>query len=55
MMLRHSEDAQAFFKRKEKNRGKARAMTMLARKIARAVFHMLKRREAFDAVKFFAS
>ena len=34
---------------------KARAMTMLARKIARAVYQMLKRKEAFDAVKFFAS
>ena len=30
-------------------------MTMLARKIARTVYHMLKRKEAFDAVKFFAS
>ena len=30
-------------------------MTMLARKIARAVYHMLKRKEAFDAVKFFAN
>ena len=30
-------------------------MTMLARKIARTVYHMLKQKEAFDAVKFFAS
>ena len=30
-------------------------MTMLARKIARAVYFMLKRKEVFDAVKFFAS
>ncbi len=30
-------------------------MTMLARKIARAVYQMLKRNESFDAVKFFAS
>jgi hypothetical protein len=54
-MLRHSEDAKAFLKRKEKKYGKARAMTMLARKIARAVYQMLKRKEPFDAVKFFAS
>ncbi len=53
-MLRHSEDAKAFLKRKEKKYGKARAMTMLARKIARAVYQMLKRKEPFDAVKFFA-
>ena len=55
MMLRHSEDAQRFLTRKEKKHGKPRAMTMLARKIARAVYHMLKRREAFDAVTFFAN
>jgi transposase len=54
-MLRYSEDAKAFLKRKQKKYGKARAMTMLARKIARAVYQMLKRKESFDAVKFFAS
>jgi transposase len=54
-MLRHSDDAKAFLKRKEKKYGKARAMTMLGRKIARAVYQMLKRKEPFDAVKFFAS
>jgi transposase len=54
-MLRNSEEAKALVKRKEKKYGKARAMTMLARKIARAVYQMLKRKEPFDAVKFFAS
>jgi transposase len=54
-MLRYSEDAKAFLKRKEKKYGKARALTLLARKIARAVYQMLKRKESFDAVKFFAS
>ena len=54
-MLRYSEDAKAFLKRKEKKYGKARAMSLLARKIARAVFQMLKRKESFNAVKFFAS
>ena len=44
-----------FLKRKEKKYGKARTMTMLARKIARAVYQMLKRKESFDALKFFAS
>ena len=43
-MLRYSEDAKAFLKRKEKKHGKGRAMTMLARKIARAVYQMLKRK-----------
>ena len=54
-MLRYSEDAKAFLKRKEKKHGKARAMTLLARKIARAVYQMLKHKEPFDAVKFFAN
>jgi len=54
-MLRYSEDAKALVKRKEKKLGKARAMTMLGRKIARAVYHMLKRKEPFDVVRFFAS
>jgi hypothetical protein len=30
-------------------------MTMLARMIARAVYQLLKRKEAFDAVKFLAN
>jgi transposase len=54
-MLRYSEDAKSFLKRKEKKYGKTRAMTMLARKIARAVYQMLKRNESFNGVKFFAS
>jgi uncharacterized membrane protein YgaE (UPF0421/DUF939 family) len=52
--LRYSEEANAFVKRKDKKYGKCRAMTMLARKIARAVYQMLKRSESFDAMKFFA-
>jgi transposase len=55
LMLRNSDDAKAFLKRKEKKYGKAPAMSLLARKIARAVYQMLKRKEPFDAVKFFAS
>ena len=54
-MLRNSEQAKAFLKRKEKKYGKSRAMTMLARKIARAVYYMLKQKEPFNPVKFFAS
>jgi transposase len=54
-MLRYSDDAKAFLKRKEKKYGKARAMSIMARKIARAVYQMLKRNESFDAMKFFSS
>ena len=55
MMLRYSDEAKAFLKRKEKKHGKSRAMTMLGRKIARAVYYMLKRKEPFDTLTFFAS
>ena len=54
-MLRYSDEAKAFLKRKEKTYGKSRAMTTIARKIARAVYCMLKRKEPLDAAKFFAS
>ena len=55
LMLRECEEAKQFVQRKEKKHGKSRAMTMLVRKIGRAVYQMLKRKEAFDAVKFFAN
>ncbi|WP_261341476.1 MULTISPECIES: transposase [Pirellulaceae] len=55
MILRYSDEAKAFLKRKEKKHGKRRALTLLARKIARAVYQILKREETFDAVKFFAN
>ena len=55
LMLRECEPAKQFVQRKEKKHGKSRAMTMLARKIGRAVYQMLKRKEAFDAVKSFAN
>jgi hypothetical protein len=41
-MLHDSEYAKAFVKRKVKKCGKCRAMTMLARTIARSVYQMLK-------------
>ena len=54
-MLRYSDDAKAFLKRKEKKYGKSKAMSILARKIARAVYYILKRKKPFDALRFFAS
>jgi len=54
-MLRYSDDAKAFLKRKEKKYGKSRAMSLLSRKIARAVYYILKRKEPFNALRFFAS
>ena len=39
LMMRECEEAKQFVERKEKKHGKSRAMTMLARKIGRAVYH----------------
>ena len=54
-MLRCGEGAQQFVTRKARKYGKSRAMTLLARKIARAVYYMLKQKEPFDELRFFAS
>ena len=54
-MLRNSDEAKAFLKLKKKKYGKSRAMSILSRKIARAVYHMLKQKEPFNALRFFAS
>ena len=41
--------------RREKKRGKARALGAFAARLGRAVYHMLRKKEAFDAKRFFAS
>jgi transposase len=46
--LRHNPQGQAYLARLEKKHGKAKALTALAHKLARAVYHMLRRKEAFD-------
>jgi transposase len=44
---------QAYLAREEKKHGKAKALTALAHELARAVYHMLLRQEAFDMKRFF--
>ena len=53
--LRGNRDGQALVKRLEKRFGKPKALSILAAKLARAVYFMLKRKEAFDRERFFAS
>ena len=53
--MREFPEAKKFVQWKEMKQGKSRAMTMLAEKIGRAVYHILKREEDFDLAKFFAS
>ena len=55
LFLRQSEQAKAWLARREKKRGKARALGALAARLGRAVYHLLRKGEAFDAQRFFAS
>ena len=52
-MLRELPQAESLVARKEKKHGKAKAMSILAARIARGVYWMLKRKEAFDVNRFF--
>ncbi len=55
LFLRASEQAKAWLARREKKRGKARALGAFAARLGRAVYHMLRKKEAFDVTRFFAS
>ena len=50
--LRNNPQGQAYLARLKKKHGKTKALTALAHKIARAVYHMLRRKEAFDMKRF---
>jgi transposase len=52
LFLRQNAEGQRFFRRLERKHGKPRALTVLAHKIARAVYFMLARQEAFDMHRF---
>jgi transposase len=55
LFLRGSEQAKQWLARREKKRGKARALGAFAARLGRAVYQMLRKKEAFDVVRFFAS
>jgi transposase len=52
LMLRDSEEVKRRCDRLEKRHGKATALAILRRRLGRAVYHMLRRREVFDMKKF---
>jgi len=52
LMLREVPAAQTYVARLEKQHGKAKAISILAARIARTAWLMLKRKEAFDATQF---
>ena len=53
-MLAPESPAQRLVARLAQQHGKGKALTILAHKLARAVYHMLRREQAFEAAKFFA-
>src|SRR5919109_3706158 len=52
LFLRHNPPGQKYLARLEQKHGKGKALTILAHKLARAVYYMLKRRVAFDLDAF---
>jgi transposase len=55
LFLRKNALGQKYFARLERRHGKGKALTVLAHKIARAVFFMLSREKAFDMNLFATS
>jgi len=55
LLVRSSEQAKRWLARREKRHGKAKALGALATRLGRAVYHLLRKGEAFDPRRFFAS
>jgi transposase len=52
LFLRDNPAGQKYLARLEKKHGQGKALTLLAQKLGRAVYYMLKRQKAFDMHKF---
>jgi transposase len=55
LFLRESDRAKQWLARTAKKHGKARALGALAARLGRAVYHLLRKGQAFDVERFFAS
>jgi transposase len=55
LMIRETDEAKAFVEKMTKQRGKPRAVALLAAKIGRAVYWMMKRKQPYDAGLFWKS
>jgi transposase len=55
LFMRNNPEGQKRLARMEKKHGKGKALTILAHRLARAVYYMLKRETAFDMEKFLHS
>ena len=54
LFLRGSERAKQWKQKQEKKHGSAKALAILAARLARAVYHMLRKEEAFDEDRFWS-
>src|SRR5262245_21785613 len=52
LFIRQSQPGKAYFAKLEHKHGKAKALTVLAHKLGRAVYYMLTREQAFDLNRF---
>ena len=55
LFLRGNDTAQRWQAKKAKTHGKGKTLAILAAKLCRAVYHMLRRKEAFDARRFWSN
>ncbi len=55
LFLRQNPRGQTLFKRLQRKHGKGKALSILAHKLGRAIYHMLDRGTAFDVEKFMAA
>ena len=55
LMLRAMPEAKKWMQRQERKRGKKKALSVLEAKIGRTVYHLMRKQEAFDPRRFFAS
>src|SRR5262244_439121 len=55
LFLRANPKGQRFVEKLSSKHGKAKALSILAHKLGRAVYYMLSRKQAFDMNKFFNS
>jgi transposase len=52
LLARESDQAKRFLARKQKKHGKGKALGILAARLGRAVYHMLRQKKAFDVRRF---
>jgi hypothetical protein len=52
LFIRQRQPGKAYCTKLERKHGKAKALTVLAHKLGRAVYYMLTRKQAFDLTRF---